>query len=393
MPAMSPVPRLIIHPVSIRAENNDLLIVAPVTAPALFPRMPRNLYYRAPGSYRDYLSTRNDAHVVALFLVALWHGLDMEIQGPISARLLRGLNELQPILLRLFRQVLKPITLHAAHLLDDAPKPWARGVAAPFSGGGDSFYTLWSHLPQNDPDPQTQLTHGIFVYGFDIRDPQNFETCFAAYRALFHRLGLELLTVSTNLRAWYVGMEWGWTYFAPVLTPALILDQLIGRVHMPANSVISDAPPWGEYTLLDRFLSTGSVEVADDGVTTTKAQKLAALAHWDATYDHLRVCYKKINGLENCCRCGKCLNTMIALELAGTLSRYKTFPLPLTRAEIRGMHIPKMSQVITQTSLAQARAQGRNDIVLDMSLAFALSRVRWNLSAARDTMRRRLPAA
>lgn len=378
--------RLILHPALICADKNKLTVSAQVTSPENFPWMPRSLWYRFPAEYRDYTGESNDAQVVALFLVAMGHGLDLQVLGPMSSRLLHSLNELQQVLARLFPTQVKIVTIDARELVGDETRPPGRGVAAPFSGGADSFYTLWSHLPHNDPDPQTRLTHGIFVHGLDFADPQNFEVCRAAYSALYRRLGLELLTAATNVRDWYTGMEWSWNYFAPVLSPALVLDKLIGRLYAPSNSTIFSPPPWDEFTLLDRFFSTDSVEVVGDAVTVTKANKLYSLARWDATYDSLRVCYKKINGLENCCRCHKCLYTMIALELADSLSRYTTFPLPLTRTHIRRMHISRNARSITWTVYDKARELGRRDTTFDMSVALAASRVRWFLQSARDML-------
>ena len=37
-----------------------------------------------------------------------------------------------------------------------------------FTGGVDSTFTLWSHLPQNQPVPEFRITHAIFLKGFDI---------------------------------------------------------------------------------------------------------------------------------------------------------------------------------------------------------------------------------
>lgn len=44
----------------------------------------------------------------------------------------------------------------------------------------------------------------------------------------------------------------------------------------------------------------------------------------------LRVCWQNPDNAYNCCRCEKCIRTMLALEALGGLDQCPTFPLPLT---------------------------------------------------------------
>lgn len=380
------MPHLTIHPPFLRAGDRAFTVTTRVTAPPLFPSLPRVLWYRFPAEYQPYLGAHADGQVVALFLVAMAYGIDIEVRAPLSAQLWRGLNELQQKIVLLMPGDFQPITIHARELDDSTPSPAPDAVVSTFSGGADSFYTLWSHLPQNEPDPARRLTHGLFLQGHDILDTPNFEICRRAYETLYQRLGLTLVPAATNVREWYPGLQWSPSYFAPILSPALILSRLFRHFYAPTNSTIHEPAPMDEWTLLSRFFSTESMTVEDDGVTADKADKLFAISGWNETYDHLRVCYTKINGLENCCRCRKCLLTMTTLQMAGTLSRYKTFPLPLTRARVLRMNVTRTGPMIYDVR-KKAQAVGRADVVRDLSLVLSLNRVRWTLKNARYKLR------
>ncbi len=377
-----------IHPVEIISRRETVTAVTRVSGPPLFKGMPASLWFECPAAYREFLSERADAAVASLLLAAMSYGQDIVVEGPLSTRLYRGLYDLQEVAVRMYPDRMKRIAIHAEQLDSTSPPLTPHAVAGAFSGGVDSFYTLWSHLPRNDPDPAAQLTHGLFVRGFDIADAKNYERCRALYQKVFERQGLTLLTPHTNSRGWYAELDWSWMYIAPLAGMALALGSLLRRFYVPTGSTTDCAAPWGEFAQLNRLFSTETLEIIDDAPTTRKPTKIFALAHWDETYDHLRVCYRKIDGLVNCCRCAKCINTMAALELTGQLSRYKTFPLPLTRRKIRLLRVPHHAPFLYEWMLTQARECGRKDMALDYSVAFALSRVRWRLHTLRKVLQR-----
>ena len=123
--------RLIIHPLRFQQAADQLTVSAQVTTPELFPQMPRSLWYRFPSEYRDFVGERLDGQVVGLFLVAMFHGLDLEVCGPMSARLWQGLHELQKILVRLVPSEVKPITIHAPELVSAAQFSELKGSTWP----------------------------------------------------------------------------------------------------------------------------------------------------------------------------------------------------------------------------------------------------------------------
>lgn len=365
-----------IHPPELIEDGKTLTVLTRVAAPELFPNMPGGLWYRFPAHYRAYITERSDAQLAGLYMAAMGYGMDLEIQGPVSARLVEGLNELQPILVRLMPREMKRMTIHAPDTVSAISTPLPTAVGTNFSGGVDSSFTLWSHLAQNDPNPKTRVTHGLFVQGLDIGDSQNYELCRSSYERMYHRLGLTLLSAQTNVRLWYPQRDWAWFSIAPSFSAALVFGRLFGRFYSPAGYWIQEGPPYSEIALIDRYFSTETMQLEPDGVETTRANKTFAIAGWTETYDSLRVCYKKLNGLVNCCRCDKCLMTMLVLEMAGALGKYKTFPLPLTRPHIYSIRYHARGRIIYGI-LAKARELGREDLVRDISIVIMLNRARW----------------
>lgn len=379
---------MIIYPASVKTDAQEMTVTYRVASPLLFPSMPRSVQYKIPLEFQDYVQTRADAPLAALFFAAMAHGQDLQVDTPVSAHLYHGLLALQELMLPAYPHELHRIEIRAPELDTSVSSSHPPANCAAFSGGVDSFHTLWKHIPQNDPDPASQLTHGLFVRGLDIQDPANFTVCYNAYRKLFNNLNLELLTVSTNAREWYAGLEWSWMYPSPLTSNALLMGRTFDRFYLPSNSILTDPPPWDLHADFGRYFSTDTMRVIDDQPYTPKGQKLLEISQWDATYDHLRVCWKRVNGLQNCGKCTKCLNTMTGLEIAGALDRYTTFPHPLTGSQIRSMNIPEYSSFVYLSVIASARQRGREDIARNLEIAMSLSRVRWMMKNTRDTVRR-----
>jgi len=122
------------------------------------------------------------------------------------------------------------------------------------------------------------------------------------------------------------------------------------------------------------------------GASMSKVQKVAAIAGWPATYPCLRVCWEHPDGLQNCCRCSKCVRTMVALDLAGALGRYATFRLPLTRRTIRRCTFASDPERLFAWQLIDhAQAVGRADLTRDLRYALLRSRVAASASRLRMT--------
>ena len=280
---------------------------------------------------------------------------------------------------------LKRIKIHAPELSSGLPSPLPHGVWLSFAAAPDSFYTLWSHLAQNDPNPQSTDARSLYTGSQYFARVQKIST-----------LAVWLMKICINVSgstshgdderpaAWYPGMNWQLTYFAPVASPALVLGRLFGRFYAPTNSTIYDPPPLDELTLVDRYLSTKTLEVDDDGVTISKADKLV----YARAINDVQICSACATPKSMGCKivvAAENAASMTTLEMAGTLSQYKTFRLPFTRAHLWGMRAGKSGPLIYDVR-NKAHELKRSDVVFDLNVALALNGVRWKLQRGRNTL-------
>jgi len=365
---------VIIHPMKIEATESGVRVSAPIQY-ASDPRPSAELWYEFTGVSEDAISEGMDGFVAALVLVAMQRGPRLEVRGAVSARALRGIREYQRVFQAWFPETFSPVEIRVdgPTLSSNAKGPTA--VAAAFSGGVDSSYTLMAHLPESEPDTSWQISHAIFVHGFDI--PLSAEEVFSEaatrYRQWLGALGVQLITVRTNIREFVNHPSWDITHGSALASVALLLDRLLGRFYIPASFQYTDLGPWGSHPLVDPMLSSSTLEIVHDGVAA-RVDKVMRVAEWPEARKWLRVCWERPNASRNCGRCYNCLLTMVSLELGGRLSECPTFPAVLDRAAVRGVQLPESEFPEVAAVIARARDAGRADLVSDLEALLRGSR-------------------
>ena len=119
------------------------------------------------------------------------------------------------------------------------------------------------------------------------------------------------------------------------------------------------------------MLSISELVVRYDGGDATRLDKVRAFAGCDLALSTLRVCYHDPDRF-NCCRCEKCIRTMMALRLCGALDRAVTFPEPLSLMRVRALDIPRRIRYYHECLLHAAEENG--DEALGAALRAALGR-------------------
>jgi hypothetical protein len=127
-------------------------------------------------------------------------------------------------------------------------------------------------------------------------------------------------------------------------------------VYIAASTTYDDLFPWGSHPLLDPLWSSEALEVIHDGCAVSRVDKVRGLAGCDVALDSLQVCSAQDRVTYNCCRCEKCLRTMVALEIAGVLSRCRTFPerLSLLRVALLPNDFRSRSYLVENLRAAEA---------------------------------------
>ena len=268
------------------------------------------------------ISATGDAALAATLLPSMRWGGTLQVDAPVSSRLLANVGAIQKAFLAHSRR-LRPLEVVAPVATDPEPAS-GRGVACFFSGGIDSFYSVLSH--------RNEISHLIFVHGFDIPLGERSlrARVSASLRDAAAELGKPLIEVESDVRRFsdrYV--DWPNEYLgASLASVGLLLGPRFRKVYIasgyaPGVDVFSGSTPE-----IDPLWSTESTEIAHDG-QVARIEKIAAIAESPVALRRLRVCWENRGGAYNCGRCVKCLLAMAGLRAVDALQRCETFPLPL----------------------------------------------------------------
>jgi hypothetical protein len=320
---------VIVHIPDISIDGGEVCVSARVEMRQPRPGLPERIWFRFPEFYRDVLSDRGEGLAASLLLVAMFFGEPLEVRPAVSPRFAYGLREYALLMAAGFPRLFQPVDIRYDQVAPLRKARPGKGVGSPFSGGVDSFYTLWAHLPQNQPLPDARITHGLFMHGFNtsLQDHALFQQLAGSFGRMFDGLGLELVAGRSNARlfsqfrfSWLIGHA-GALYGA-----ALLLEPLFQRFYIPSTYDHLYVRAEGTSPLVDPLLSTEQMEFIPHGTSQLRIDKIGVIAGWPVTYDHLYVCARPQHGdYHNCGRCKKCIRTMATLHLSGDLEKYTTF--------------------------------------------------------------------
>jgi len=380
---------MIIDAPEITEVNDEICVSSRIEIQTSEMTFPKTLWFKFPKGYVEYVTDRADCFAVLLLPLAMRYGEDLEIRGALSPRLAHGLQEYQRIqhLWKPTQFKLVQITCH--HLEAAHPAKIKGGVGLSFSGGVDSFYTLWAHLPQQEPNTGYRISHCLMINGFDVNSISEKSEHFndkakQLYEPMMNKLGLQLFIAHTNIWQFMDRREWEiymYTFGSVLIASALALGRLFSRFYIASSFQYTQLFPWGSHPLLDNLLCTETMETLHEGAHLTRVEKIAAISHWPETYSRLRTCLfntffiDEAAQLENCCRCERCIPTMSVLDMLGVLGKYTVFPKPLESKHIRNIHfynIPekgKNKYLYAQEMISYSLKIGRRDVAFDYRYA------------------------
>jgi len=340
----------------------------------------RKIFFRTPQSP---VANCGDPFVPAALLPAMRGKLDIDLRCAVSEEILGAAGRVQAIE-RAWHPRWDIVRLNAGATKANPVRASTKAVAAFFTGGVDSFFTLQKH--------RSEITHLVFVAGFDVPLHRS------ALRQLITRelrrtakeIGLPLVEVETNLREFSDNAQFSWEeqHGAALAAVAHFLAPSFDKIYIPSSYALPFLAPYGSHPGLDPMWNSSSLELLHDGVEATRFDKIGALSSWDVAIRNLRVCWQLVEGQYNCCRCRKCLWTMAFLRAHGLLEKAATFPL--------GLDLHKLSEQAADftehtyrliQSLAMIEARG-DDPALAAALRSALERKESLLGSLRRSARR-----
>ena len=307
------------------------------------------------------LPTCGDPFLAGFLIPCMYAGENLHIEAPVSRRLLESVPVVQKLICGWYPEFFQvPVTSIDSH--EGIKWQGSPETATFFSGGVDSVYSLLKH--------QTGINRLILVHGFEnpVQHKGFLETTRKAILPTVRGFDKRMLEVHTNLRGiadqsvtpWgreYNGRFFGFCYQGSILAAVgLCLQNSLDRVFVPASYTHNTLTPYGSHPSLDPLWSTENLNFVHDGCEAgrfEKVKKITAEASFAA--NSLQVCEFNLPGEPNCCRCDKCLKTMLALRLCGVLGQSRTFQRPLNLRRVRQMPYPKRWQNDYQELLSEAR--------------------------------------
>lgn len=365
-----------IHPTELLNKEGMAVISAKIEFANPIPDVPDHAWYAFPSEYAEYLSEGSEPFTSALLLVAMFWGEDLEIYGPVSPKFAYGLIEYQRVFHIWFPETFKQVDIRFEHIRQENIQNLPASVATAFSGGVDSSYTLRSNLPQNQVIREFQITHGLFIHGFDIElnEVAAYKSARKKYDQIFKDLQLELVPAQTNMRMFSMyRMDWGIMSGGCLIGAGLALEGLFRRYYIPSGYPYQQILPNGNSPLVDHLLSTETTDIVHHGAHKRHFEKMAELSDWKVAQKNLRVCIavpKPLNG-ENCSVCNKCLANTVRFELMGVHGKFETFNQPFSRVNfIRWWFIALIGTPTIKEILRLALSKRRLDIIAGMLLVW-----------------------
>ncbi|MEO9945215.1 hypothetical protein [Paraglaciecola sp.] len=239
-----------------------------------------------------------------------------------------------------------------------------------FSGGMDSFYSFLKH--------QSKITDLIFVHGYDIKlsDHELRTKTSAQLHKVAEQNNVNLIEIETNLRDYldkYV--TWGELgHGAALISIGHLLSHEFESITIPSSYHYGNLFPWGTHPLLDPQWSSSGLAFIHDGCEAKRIDKAKLIATNNLALESLRVCWRNPDSAYNCCKCEKCIRTMINLEIYDALNRSAAFPDKLTFEKVRAMPINSHSAREFVLENLKALAQFPEKAELSEALTYTLNR-------------------
>lgn len=296
------------------------------------------LWYRVSPEYGKYLcAERADSFVVTFFTFAMEHNLNLRSAYPISEKLwFQITTQVMPQLAVTSKGIGQEIQIIA----DTVSEPCQNegGVGTGMSCGVDSFATLYEYTELCDI-PEYKLTHlthfnvGAHHGQTGSFNPELQRSLYLKDVAMVQRFcdeyGYKLLAVDSNLteviNSFFGYMEFD-RYHTYLNVATVLLFQRLFFIYYYSAAInltefhcsLKEDPAYYEKWLLPN-LSTESTGFYNSNRNWSREDKLKQIVNFPRSYNWLKVCVKSDT---NCCKCVKCVRTILGLEAIGKIDLY-----------------------------------------------------------------------
>jgi len=370
---------LIKEPIIVRL-NKTVRISVKIVFSELYKerKYPQELWYEFPVEYEQYITRNSNAFVTALLFLAMRHNDTIEVEGVLSEKYFNGVNKAKDIFKKWWPHWFGETEIIPQKLTTERIKNHPQEVGCCFSGGVDSFYTLYKHYGEREPDSKARVSHGLFALigpPFSWKKPELYERYFKKNKFELEKLGINLTSAKSNVFDFLSEWDWLYGHGPATISTVLLLENLFSRFLIPSTYQKGHNFRIGTNIETDFLFSTENIEFAHDGSEASRAEKTFALSEWGPTYPLLNVCLERTNDMQNCGKCVKCMRTMVFLELKNKLDQYQMFPKTLNFSDIRKWDLPnEYLRSLTEGLIEEAVRHQRDDIAECLRIALKRSK-------------------
>lgn len=313
-----------------------------------------SLWYRVNPEYGEYLcDDRSDSFVVTFFTFAMEQNLNLRSMYPVSEKLWYQITtQVMPQLAVTSKGIGQEIKIFA----DTVSEPYKNdgGVGTGMSCGVDSFATLYEYteLCKTSKYKLTHLTHfnvGAHHGQTGSFNPELQKKLYlkdvAMVQKFCNEYGYKLIAVDSNLTEvlnsffGYVSFENTHTYRN--VGVVLLLQKLFSKYYYsPAINLdhfkckLESDTAYYEKWLLPN-ISTETTSFYNSNKNWTREDKIKQIVNFPQSYNWLKVCVKSDI---NCCKCVKCMRTIMGLEAIGKIELYsKVFDLKIVNENLENL--------------------------------------------------------
>jgi hypothetical protein len=322
----------------------------------------RDLWYRFSASLKDRCTSSADPFMTAAVIHAMRLGEPVMVEGTVSPSLLWNLDRYMAAWNQWKPDLYKRVEVRAREE-KELPAPATDGVIMGFSGGIDSSFSAWQHAKKLAGRQQLPLTAGVFVLGFDIplgSEQGDYKSAFEKAKIMTDSIGIELISVVTNFRE----LDDWWEHAYPA---GLASVEKLFQGYYAGGLIAGDSAQYNfnsaqigfaSNPFIDGWLGSRSFSVYHDGADKTRLDKVIAMKDWPEALKHVRICWQGDHLDRNCCKCQKCIGSMLYFLLAG-IPIPECFPQPLQDDDIRSItYFDEASRASSQKIVRMAREQG-----------------------------------
>lgn len=303
----------------------------------------KELTYKVDIKYAEYLTCeRSDAFVTSLLYYAMVKEYDIQWEVPCTEQLIYQLETyFIPVC---DREISFLHSISLSGILTDEKLTCKGAVAAGFSGGVDSCYTVYKYVYTKFPE--YKLTHLLFTDCFTTDFAEEgrakfLEQNLSTIPNQAKELGLEFIFVEFHIDEQFsIGrfrdkvrgeISDNGLYTLKYCSLAMALSKLIKLYYYSSSELPSDFSFQGfDCSFYDMFtvpnIVTSSLGFYLTGMELGRIDKVEQIADWEFAHKHLLVCAWDNDC--NCGRCGKCIRTMSELYALGKLDKFsERFPI------------------------------------------------------------------